>query len=133
MTQLTRFMRFALVGAAATAIQYALLVLLVRGFGMAPTPASALGFSSSAIVNYLLNYRFTFRSDRPHAPAAAKFGALAGAGLLINTAIMHALTSAGVEYLLAQAFATAVVLCWNFAGNSIWTFGGAPAAPRPRP
>jgi putative flippase GtrA len=128
---LHRFVRFALVGAIATGIQYAILVLLVRGFSVAPTPASCAGFILSAIVNYHLNYRFTFRSHRPHGPAAAKFAVLAGAGLLINAGIMHALVAAGALYLLAQACATAVVLLWNFAGNSLWTFPVA-ASPRAR-
>jgi putative flippase GtrA len=122
-THLSRFVRFAVVGGIATAIQYAVLVLLVRGFGMAPTAASSIGFALSAVANYLLNYRFTFRSDRPHGPAAAKFGLLAAIGLLVNAAVMHLLVAAGVHYLLAQVCATGVVLFWNFAGNSLWTFG----------
>lgn len=129
---LSRFVRFTVVGGIATAIQYAILVLLVRGFGMAPTAASSIGFALSAVANYLLNYRFTFRSNRPHAPAAAKFGLLAGAGLLINAGIMHWLVAARVEYLLAQVCATAVVLVWNFIGNSVWTFGGGPLEERPQ-
>lgn len=123
-------MRFVIVGGVATVIQYALLILFVRGFGVAPTAASSAGFVVSAVVNYLLNYRFTFQSNRPHAPAMAKFGLLAGAGLLINAAIMHLLVAAGVHYLLAQVCATAVVLFWNFVGNSFWTFGVGPVGER---
>lgn len=127
---LSRFARFVVVGGIATAIQYVLLIFLVRAFGMAPTPASSIGFVLSAVVNYLLNYRFTFHSDRPHAAAMAKFALLAGAGLLINAAIMHVMVAAGVHYLLAQACATAVVLFWNFIGNSLWTFGVVPVEER---
>lgn len=123
---LNRFVRFAAVGGIATAIQYALLVLLVRELGVAPTPASSIGFVLSAGVNYLLNYRFTFQSNRPHGPAAAKFGLLAGMGLLINAVIMHLMIGAGVHYLIAQVCATGVVLFWNFVGNTIWTFGVGP-------
>ena len=129
---LTRFVRFALVGGTATAIQYGVLVLLVRGLGMAPTPASSIGFAVSAVVNYALNYRFTFRSDRPHGPATARFGALAGAGLLVNSGIMHVMVGMRVPYLLAQVCATAVVLFWNFVGNSLWTFGVGPVEERTR-
>ena len=125
-THLSRFGRFTLVGGVATAIQYAILMLLVRGWRMAPAPASSIGFVLSAILNYLLNYRFTFRSNRPHGAAAAKFGALAGAGLLINAVSMHLLVGMGVQYLLSQVCATAVVLFWNFIGNSLWTFGMGP-------
>ena len=122
-THFSRFVRFSLVGGVATAIQYALLILLVHGLGMAPTPASSIGFVLSAGVNYLLNYRFTFHSDRPHGAAAAKFGLLAGAGLLINAAMMHVMIGAGLHYLIAQVCATGVVLFWNFIGNTVWTFG----------
>jgi putative flippase GtrA len=125
-----RLIRFTAVGGIATAIQYALLIALVRGFGMAPTPASSIGFVLSAGVNYLLNYRFTFRSNRPHGPAATKFALLAGTGLLINAAIMHVLTGMGVHYLIAQVCATGVVLFWNFIGNSLWTFGVGPVEER---
>ena len=128
----SRFVRFAAVGAVATAIQYGLLILLVRGFGVAPTPASSIGFALSAGVNYLLNYRFTFRSNRPHGPAAAKFGLFAGTGLLINASMMHLLVAAGVHYLMAQIFATAVVLLWNFISNSLWTFGPRPVGEHTR-
>jgi putative flippase GtrA len=121
-----------MVGGVATAIQYALLVLLVRAFGMAPTPASSIGFVLSAGVNYLLNYRFTFHSNRPHGPAAAKFGLLAGTGLLINAAIMHLMIGAGAYYLIAQVCATGVVLFWNFIGNTLWTFGMEPVEDRTR-
>ncbi|HEX5461237.1 MAG TPA: GtrA family protein [Steroidobacteraceae bacterium] len=131
-THFSRFVRFSLVGGVATAIQYVLLVLLVRGVGMAPTPASSIGFVLSAAVNYLLNYRFTFQSDRPHGPAAAKFGLLAATGLVINAAIMHLMITTGVHYLLAQVCATAVVLFWNFIGNSLWTFGVRPVGERTR-
>jgi putative flippase GtrA len=120
---LFRFVKYLVVGGIATAIQYAILVFLVRTFGMAPTPASSIGFVLSAGVNYLLNYRFTFQSDRPHGPATAKFAALAATGLLINAVVMRLMTGAGAEYLIAQVCATAVVLLWGFVGNSIWTFG----------
>jgi putative flippase GtrA len=128
----TRFVRYLAVGGIATVIQYILLVLLVRAFRMAPTLASTIGFALSAIVNYLLNYHFTFESDRPHGPAAAKFAVLAASGLIINAVMMHLLVNAGVRYLLAQVCATAVVLFWGFIGNTIWTFGVAPVGERTR-
>lgn len=129
-THLSRLFRYIVVGGIATAIQYAILILLVRGVGMAPTPASSIGFVLSAGVNYLLNYRFTFQSNRPHGPAAAKFAVLAGTGLLINAAIMHLMTGAGAQYLIAQACATSVVLFFGFISNTIWTFGAGPVGER---
>jgi putative flippase GtrA len=115
--------RFAAVGAVATGIQYVLLVLLVRLAGMGAPLASSLGFLASAGANYLLNYRYTFRSRHPHGPAVLKFAALAAMGLLLNAGVMRVLTESAWNYLIAQVVATAVVLAWNFLGNSLWTFG----------
>lgn len=115
-------MRFGLVGAVATGIQYLFLIVLVREAGMWPALASAIGFVASSSGNYLLNYHFTFQSGRPHGPAAAKFVTLATVGLVINFVLMQILGAAGVYYLLAQVCATAVVFLWNFLGNSLWTF-----------
>lgn len=119
---MSRFLRFALVGAVATAIQYAILIALVQARLTGPTLASCIGFVISAGANYSLNYRFTFRSRNSHAPAIAKFLLLAGAGLLLNAGLMRLLTVMGWNYLLAQVCATGVVLLWNFLGNSLWTF-----------
>lgn len=119
---MSRFLRFALVGAVATAIQYAMLIALVQARLTGPTLASCIGFVISAGANYSLNYRFTFRSRNSHAPAIVKFLLLAGAGLLLNAGLMRLLTVMGWNYILAQVCATGVVLLWNFLGNSLWTF-----------
>ena len=130
----TRFFKFALVGAVATAVQYLILIVVVSLWGLPAPTASTLGFVASAGLNYWLNYRFTFRqavqpaaAPRPamaHGPAVAKFAVLASVGLLINVALMKGLTGAGWYYVAAQLLATAVVLVWNFLGNSLWTFAG---------
>lgn len=117
-----KLVRFGMVGALATAIQYLVLVVLVRGIGMWPPVASAVGFVLSAGVNYLLNYHFTFRSHQQHAPAASKFLTLAIVGLVLNATLMQVLVDSGWHYLLAQVCVTAVVFLWNFVGNSLWTF-----------
>lgn len=119
---LERLLRFGLVGALATAIQYLVLVILVRWAGLWPPAASALGFVVSAVGNYLLNYHFTFLSRQPHGPAAAKFLVLAIIGLALNAALMEVLVDFGWHYLLAQVCVTAIVFLGNFIGNSLWTF-----------
>ena len=119
---LERLVRFGLVGGFATAIQYVVLIALVRKAGMWPPVASVVGFVLSAGVNYLLNYHVTFRSDQQHAPAATKFLTLAIVGLGLNATLMQVLVDVGWHYLLAQVCVTAVVFLWNFVGNSLWTF-----------
>jgi putative flippase GtrA len=117
-----RFIRFALVGAVATGIQYLLLFVFVHWAGADPVLSSSAGFIVSALVNYFLNYCYTFRSTQPHALALVKFMSLAGVGLMLNSIIMQASMMIGLHYLIAQTWATAGVVLWNFTGNSLWTF-----------
>jgi putative flippase GtrA len=85
--------------------------------------SSSAGYIVGAIVNYILNYYYTFRSDKRHHEAAVKFFTVAAVGFILNGAIMHWIISGlGAHYLLAQVAATGLVLVWNFLGNRLWTF-----------
>ena len=117
-----QFARFAMVGGIATLIQYAVLLALVQLAGLNPVWASAIGYALSAVLNYLMNYRYTFRSQAHHGRAALKFVTIAGLGLLLNSLVMAGLIRADAHYLAAQVVATAVVLLWNFFGARYWTF-----------
>jgi putative flippase GtrA len=118
-----KFASFAGVGALATAAQYLILVTLVQGFNVRATVASALGFILIVGFNYFANYRWTFRSARPHSAAFPRFAFVAGVGLLLTALFMHLLTSiVGLNYLLAQLLTTAGVLVWNFFANLLWSF-----------
>ena len=59
-----------MVGAVGTACHYLLFISLVEGISLAPVPSSIAGYIMGAFVNYALNYRVTFRSDKNHAEAA---------------------------------------------------------------
>ena len=63
MVLLSQFGRFLLVGGFSTLLQYVILAFLVRTAGTDPVVASSIGYVLSAIVNYDLNYRLTFRSS----------------------------------------------------------------------
>jgi putative flippase GtrA len=114
---------FLLVGSMATIIQYTMLVLLVEMLGWRAATASAIGFATSAVFNYALNRRLTFRSHTEHTVGAPRFAVVAGIGLGINWGAMLLLTETlRTHYVLAQVLATAITLVWNFCGNKWWTF-----------
>jgi putative flippase GtrA len=116
------------VGAVATALQYAILVALVRWAGWDATPASVLGFAVSMWLSYGLNRRYTFASDRPHAQALPRFVATATCGLALTAMGMHVFTSQlRWDYLVAQIIVTGAVMAWNFALNRWWSFRPANA------
>jgi putative flippase GtrA len=74
-------------------------------------------------VNYVLNYRFTFMSQRPHRAALPRFLIVAAAGVLLNAAVLAALlATVRLNYLIMQVLATGVLLIAGFAANRRWTF-----------
>lgn len=120
---LERFLRFAGIGAVATLIQYLILVAGVQLAHAAPVVASTIGFLVAALANYALNRRYTFASRKPHVEAVTKFFTVAAVGLALNGMLLVAGTQLlGLNYLLAQVLATAVVLVWNYSANAAWTF-----------
>ena len=120
---LKQYVMFAGVGAIGTAGHYLVLVLLVELFAVVPVAATTVAFVVGAIINYILNYRYTFSSDKPHLPAMSKFFTIAFVGMLFNGLAMDfGIRQLGVNYLVAQILATIIVLQWNFFANKLWTF-----------
>ena len=118
-----QFFRFALVGLVATATTYAVLVGLVELMHADPVAASVAGYLVGMVVNYLLNYHYTFRSGQRHHVAAPKFVVVLLIGLAINTALMHlGVNRLGLNYMLVQLGAIAVVMTWNYLANRYWSF-----------
>lgn len=118
-----QFLRFAAVGAIGTLVQYLTLWIGVEMLGMSAAVSSGIGYLFGSVVNYLLNYTFTFGSDATHIKAVPKFYAVVGIGWCINTGLMLLLTQhLAVNYWLAQMFVTGVGLVWNFTGSKWWAF-----------
>lgn len=118
-----QFLRFAAVGASGTAVQYSVLWAGVELFGASAAAASGLGYVLGAVVNYILNYFFTFQSAKSHGEAAAKYFTLLGIGWCMNTGLMWFLVQQlAWYYWLAQVLATGIGLVWNFSGSRWWAF-----------
>lgn len=99
-----------LAGTVGTACHYATLVGLVQFAKASAVLASTVG----ALVNYVLNYRWTFASKRSHDKTLPRFSLVALAGIAINALVMIALLKfVGVHYLVAQVIVTAIVLVAN--------------------
>lgn len=125
---LQQFALFLVAGGTATVVQYCALIALVEGARINPTWAAALAYVCGATTSYLLNFRFTFRdSGTDFRKGLAKFLIVNIIGLGLNTVIFMTLRGLGAYYLLAQAFATGLVLVWNYAGARLFVFRGRPA------
>ena len=67
------------------------------------------------VVNYILNYRYTFGSDQHHHVVIPKFLTEMTVGMFINAVVMYAAINwLGLHYLLAQV---------NYILNYRYTFG----------
>jgi putative flippase GtrA len=120
----SKFFRFLIVGGVATLIQYAVLVGTVERWNWNVVVASSLGYLLGAIANYLLNYYFTFRSDKRHRVAVMRFAAVAAAGFILNALLIELLAEKlHLPYVLSQVLATVGTLIWNYWANSKWSFG----------
>ena len=118
-----QFLRYAGAGAIGTLAHYALLITLVQLAGVPAVTASAAGATIGALVNYVLNYRFTFASQRAHRVALPRFALVSILGIVLNTIVIAALLAlARVHYVVAQVIATGVVLLVGFIVNRKWTF-----------
>lgn len=119
----SQFAQFAVVGCAATALQYVVLVLLVQRFGVNAQYSSAIGFGCGAVLSYLLNRQWTFESTGPHGRLVVRFALMVAAGFCLNSALMYSgMRMLGLYYLFAQCIATAVTLAMNFLVSRIWVF-----------
>lgn len=116
------FLRFAAVGAVATAAHYTVLLTLAELAGMNPVAATVCGFCVGAVVSYTLNRIYTFAVRPAYGRGLAKFFLVVGVGAVLNAAIVAFFISFGLHYMIAQVIATGVVLIWNFAGARLVVF-----------
>lgn len=118
-----QFLRFAVVGAMATAVHYSVLIALKEMFHVPLVVATSVGFLVGALVSYVLNRRFTFSVRPAFGLGLVKFLAALGVGLLLNGAIVGFLAhEAQIPYMIAQLAATGLVLFWNFASTRLLVF-----------
>ena len=118
-----QFITFVGVGAIGTTVHYMTLISLVEAINVNPVYATTLGFFVGALINYVLNYLYTFQSKKPHVEAVTKFLTVAAIGAVVNSSIMF-LGQAVLQfnYILVQIIATGIVLLQNFSLNKWWTF-----------
>mgnify|MGYP002651108946 FL=1 len=116
--------RFLWVGGGSTLAHYLLMSALVEWGDWAPVPAAVAGFLLGAVVNYVLNRAFTFRSGRPHRIGVPRFAVMLAVGCGVN-AMLVALWVHGLRwhYLVSQAAATLVVMVMNYLVMRHWVFG----------
>lgn len=122
-SNLRQLASFVVIGLAATAVHYAVLLLLVQGAHKPPIPSTLIGYCCGGLVSYSLNRRHTFKSRKRHREAMLRFAAVAGIGFLATALLMTAaVDGAHLDYRIAQVAVTGLVTVWSYAASRWWTF-----------
>lgn len=117
------FMRYLMSGGIAAIVHFAILIFLVELVSVNATLASSIGFCAAVIVNYTLQYHWTFKVNETHRTVFARYAGVTATTLVINTALFWTLHERLVlPYLMAQVIVTGVVVLINFTINQRYTF-----------
>lgn len=131
--EMWRFVKFAVVGASGTVVDFSVLNLAHLVFGAGLFLSNTISFTVAVMNNFIWNRLWTFPESRqrPFGKQLLQFGAVNVVGLIINQAVFLSLNHYVFEpwlgqlgYNLAKACAIIVVLFWNFGINRIWTYKG---------
>lgn len=131
--EITRFLKFAIVGAIGMVVDLAVLTFTREVLGLSLSVAVGLGFMVAVISNFTWNRLWTFPESRtrPIATQLGQFTVINLIGLALNELIVLGLHPLFGEvlvdppaYLAAKVIAIGVVLFWNYGANRIWTYRG---------
>ena len=154
--EVTRFLKFMVVGIIGTIVDFGTLYLLHPVLGLHIVPSNTISFTAAVLSNFTWNRYWTYPDSRskPVSRQAVQFALVNLIGLAIRTpifigvepgmrraaasllvALQDAMPAAPWQSLpagdllgsnLALAMAVVVVLFWNFAVNRLWTYSDAP-------
>jgi putative flippase GtrA len=121
-----QFVRFSIVGATNTLLDFCIYLLLTRGFPFWSehvVGAASVSFCFGVTSSFILNSLWTFGGQHFKWTRCVKFFCVALGGLAWNALIIHILIQFGTHDIIAKLLATATVLMWNFTLQKRWTFG----------
>jgi putative flippase GtrA len=91
---------------------------------MGATGGAVAGFIGALLVSYILNYRWSFDSSRPHVSSLWRYALVSVSGLVLNTTMVSAIVNyLQWWYLTAQLSVIWIVPISNFILNRYWAFG----------
>ena len=115
--------RYLVSGGTAALCHFTVLIVLVEFASFNPTLASMLGFCLAVLVNYTLQFHWTFELSGPHGRILTRYVITTFAMLGVNTVIFWLLNEKlSIMYVLAQVIATGVVTIMNFLINKHFIF-----------
>ena len=126
--ELTRFIKFCLLGLSGVGVNLGLYTLLTRLGGISEDLSVAISVETSIITNFIFNNYFTFRGrNEPGAKTffqrLLKFNIFSLAGMAINYGIFKLFYNVfGLYDILSEVVGIAVATLWNYLLNTRWTW-----------
>ena len=109
------FMRFGISGGLSTSLHWCVMALLTYFQLTSPEIATGIGALTGAVLNYFLQYHFTFKTQREHKLAVPAYILVASLGWVLNFAIFWLLHSKlALIPAVAQVLTTGIVTVSNF-------------------
>jgi putative flippase GtrA len=121
-----KFTKFGFVGLSGVLVDYSTTIFFKEIVGTNKYLANSLGFAVAATTNYLLNRKWTFKSNNPDILREfLLFASIAIAGMFINNSIIWLLHDylKLFDFYLSKLAAIGVVFFWNFFMNQRFNFG----------
>ncbi len=125
--EITRLVKFILVGASGICVNEGVLYLLTEYAGMFYLLSSVFATQSAILNNFTWNHLWTFRDRRTNNESIlirlGKFELVSIGGNLTNILVLYlAVSFLGMHYLAANLIGIAAGFAVNFVGNNIWTW-----------
>ena len=121
-----KFIKFGAVGITGMVVDFGITYLCKEVLKIQKYVANAIGFTTAASTNYILNRIWTFHSTDPAVFLQySKFLIISLIGLGINTLVLWIRVSKyHKHFYLSKLFAIGVVMLWNFLAIYLFTFRG---------
>jgi putative flippase GtrA len=121
---LLKFIKFCMVGFSGVFVDFGITYFCKETMKIQKYYANAIGFTTAATTNYILNRTWTFHSKNPHVVMEfSRFFIIALIGLGINSAIIWLMNGKfKVNFYLSKLVGTVIVTGWNFLINAYFTF-----------
>jgi putative flippase GtrA len=117
-----QFLRYVLVGGAATVADYGSYYLLTRASGMDSLTANPLSYMAGNVISFLGHRNVTFRSRGRVSSQYLRFICVTVVGIAISQLAIWSLLRLGAHDLVSKAFSVAASGFFNYTANRFWTF-----------
>lgn len=122
---LRQWLRHHTTAVVATAVDYAVMVVLVELAGVGPVPATAVGAFAGAVTGFIMGRHFTYRvASVPVRAQAWRYALISAASLGLNAVgeyvFFHVV---GLQYLVARVVTSIIVNnAWNYPMQRFFVF-----------